>query len=363
MDEFVASAPARANIIGEHTDYLPNRGKVLPTPLGLETTVRIRTTVGSSGAVIVSSTGFNEPLITRSLAGARMGHWSDYVVGCLKVAAEAVVLPPLRIEVDSRVPVGCGIGSSAALCVAVLRAVRGIAGTNWIDEDIALLAYHAEHDYVGVPCGQMDQFVSSLGRLGQAMLLDTKTLRSRNYRLDPRLDLMIVDSGSRRSMATGDGHRMRLQRLAECNEARKRLGVETLCELGYADLPLLSRLPGDIARRAWHVITENMRVLEFVTALEQRDLDRQADLLEASHVSQRDNFACSAPDVDALVETSKRFGVRGVRLAGGGFGGAVIAFVPREQAAEWWAFVSRENPESRLLSGDVLHQLDKEPVL
>ena len=220
MDHFVASAPARANIIGEHTDYPSNAGHVLPTPLPLFTTARVETMRGDPSDVVVSSTRFNEPLYTRSLVGGRMEHWSDYVVGCLRAASAETRLPALKVEVQSGIPMGCGIASSAALCVAVLRAVKGLIGTNWIDEEIALMAYHAEHDYVGVPCGTMDQFASALGRPGQAMLLDTKTLRSRNYRLDPRMSLMVVDFGSRRHLAKGAYLKYRLQRQAECREAR-----------------------------------------------------------------------------------------------------------------------------------------------
>ncbi len=351
MNEFAASAPARATLIGEHTDYPSNGGHVLSTPLPLMTTVQAAAVPGRSGDVMISSSGFDEVPCTRSLASNRLGHWSDYVVGCLRAASVDVKLPALKIDIDSRIPMACGIASSAALCVAVIRALKGLLGTQWIDEEIALLAHHAEHDYVGVPCGKTDQFASSLGRPGQAMLLDTKALRSRNYRLDSRTSLMIVACGVRHARA--DSHRMRLQRVAECKEACDRLGARTLCELGQRDLPRLSALSGVIARRAWYVITENIRVAEFVQALEQGDTVRQADLMEASHASQRDNFECSTPEIDALVNSSRRFGVRAARQVGSGFGGAIVALVPREKVSDWWAHVSAENPGSSLITPDL----------
>ena len=240
--------------------------------------------------------------------------------------------------------------------------MKALTASNWSDEDIALIAYEAEHDYVGVPCGKMDQFASSIGRPGEALLLDTKTLKHRSVRLQPDIALMLVDCGKKHDLAKGDSHNKRLERMAECIEARDRLGVGTLCELGYGDLGRLSALPQNVARRARHVITENLRVLELADALERGDNEKQADLIAASHASQRDDFECSIPEIDALVESSKRFGVRGARLVGGGFGGAIIALVPRRQAAAWWSFVSKENPNSSLISTYALKDSKSECV-
>ena len=358
MNSYTAKAPARANIIGEHTDYAPNGGHVLPTPLPFHTTVTIEKAEGRTGRVAISSENFEGELCERQLSDERRGHWTDYVVGCLRVAATKVELPALKISVKSDVPIGCGISSSAALCVAVVRAVKGLAAAPWSDEEIALIAYEAEHDYVGVPCGKMDQFASSVGRPGQALLLDTRTLKYRNLPLAADIALMLVDCGKKHDLAKGDSHRKRLDRMAECTEARDKLGVGTLCELGYKDLPRLSSLREVVAKRARHVITENLRVLEFADALERGDNEKQADLIAASHASQRDDFECSIPEIDALVESSKRFGIRAARLVGGGFGGAIIALVPRHKAAAWWSFVSRDNPKSSLISTYALKKTD-----
>jgi len=350
MNAFTAKAPARANIIGEHTDYAPNGGHVLPTPLPFCTTVSLTKAPGAPGRVTISSADFDEPPCERTPDESRRGHWTDYVVGCLRVASAKVELPALTLTIKSDVPIGCGISSSAALCVAVIRAVKGLTAAIWSDEQVALMAYEAEHDYVGVPCGKMDQFASSVGRPGQALLLDTKTLAYRHYPLPEHVAIMLVESGKKHDLAKGDSYEKRVQRMAECTEARGRLGVGTLCELGYGDLGRLSALPETVARRARHVITENLRVLEFVAALESGDSEKQADLIAASHVSQRDDFECSVPEIDALVESSKRFGVRGARLVGGGFGGAIIALVPLGEVVAWWTFVSAENPTCRLIS-------------
>jgi len=350
MDKFTAKAPARANIIGEHTDYAPNAGHVLPTPLPFCTTVTLEKTGGKSGHVTITSENFKGERCERLLIEDRRGHWTDYIIGCLRLIAQKTDLPALNILVKSEVPIGCGISSSAALCVSVVRAAKGLMDARWTDEEIALIAYEAEHDYVGVPCGKMDQFASSIGRPGQALLLDTKTLDYRNVPLPAGIALMLVDCGKRHDLAKGDSHKKRLERMAECIEARDKLGVGTLCELGYDDLPRLSALRETVAKRVRHVITENLRVIEMVEALEKGDLEKQQDLIAASHVSQRDDFECSIPEIDALVESSIRFGVRGARIVGGGFGGAIIALVPVRKTDAWWRHVSKENPKAGLIS-------------
>jgi galactokinase len=342
-----AKAPARANIIGEHTDYASNGGFVLPTPLPFHTTVSVHEVTGQAGHAVIYSKNFGDEPCQRGVDDPPRGHWSDYVVGCLKVVGRQGRIPALEIRISSEVPIGCGISSSAALCVATVRALNGLLKAGLDDIQVALSAHEAEHDYVGVPCGKMDQFVSSIGRQGQALLLNTRTLEHRTYPLADDTAIMLVDCGKKHDLANGTGYK---RRVAECTEARDRLGVGTLCELGYKDLPRVAALPEPISRRARHVITENQRVLEFVAALEKGDTEKQADLLAASHVSLRDDYEISIPEIDALVESSKRFGVRGARIVGGGFGGAIIALMPRAQTMGWWAFVSRENPKSSLIS-------------
>jgi galactokinase len=347
VKSFSAKAPARANLIGEHTDYATNAGHVLPTPLPFYTTVSVQETSGPAGRIVLSSDKYPDETVTLDVDAAPKGQWTDYVVGSARVVSRSAALPALAVHVASDVPIGSGISSSAALCVATIRSLKGLLGLDLNDEQIALLAHQAEHDYVGVPCGKMDQFASSVGRPGQALLLDTKTLAYRHFPLAENMAIMLVDCGKKHDLAKGGGYK---QRVAECTEARNRLGVATLCELGSADLPKLDTLPDLIRRRARHVVTENLRVLEFVAALEAGDTEKQADLIAASHASQRDDFEVSIPEIDALVESSKRFGIRAARICGGGFGGSIIALVPRDQATAWWAFVAKENPTSRLIS-------------
>ena len=357
MTKFTASAPARANLIGEHTDYATNQGHVLPTPLPFRTTAAVQEIAGAPGRLSILSENYGNQPFERKTDDQPRHHWTDYVVGSVQAMAKKTALPSLEIKIKSDVPIGSGISSSAALCVSVVRALKGLTDTELTDEEIALMAHEAEHDFVGVPCGKMDQFVSSIGRPGQALLLNTKTLTYRHYPLASDVAIMLVDCGKKHDLAKGGGYK---QRVAECTQARDLLGVGTLCELGYKDLDRLSALPELIGRRARHVVTENLRVLEFVTALENGDTEKQADLIAASHVSQRDDFEVSIPEIDALVESSKRFGVRGARIVGGGFGGSIIALVPREDAVAWWTFVAKENPNSRLISTYALKNSENE---
>ncbi|GAA0529360.1 galactokinase [Rhizomicrobium palustre] len=353
MTSFTASAPARANLIGEHTDYAPNGGHVLPTPLPFHTTVTIEPN-GTDRFTFVSEK-FPGKVEERGLEeAARGGHWTDYILGVLRVCSTKVKVPGLKISVTSDVPIGCGISSSAALCVAVARAVKALTGASWDDVEIALIAYEAEHDYVGVPCGKMDQFASSVGREGQALLLDTRTLEFRNVAMPEGVTLMLVECGHRHDLAKGDGHKERIDRFHQCEEACEKLGVKVLAELDYKDLPRLEALRPIVAQRARHAITENRRVLEMVEAIEKGDHARQAELLAQSHISQRDDFEVSIPAIDALVESSWEFGVRAARLCGGGFGGAIIALVPNEKVDAWWEFVSKQNPNAGLITTSAL---------
>jgi galactokinase len=348
VKSFTAQAPARANLIGEHTDYATNAGHVLPTPLPFHTTATVSETAGPAGRIVVASEKYPGETHDLACSASPKGQWTDYVVGAVRTVAQLAELPPIEVRIASDVPVGSGISSSAALCVSVIRALKGFAGLDLSDESIALMAHTAEHDYVGVPCGKMDQFASSIGRPGSALLLNTKTLAYKHYPLAKDVAIMLVDCGTKHNLAKGGGYRLRV---VECAAARDALKCETLCQLGYGDLALIEALPDPlIRRRARHVVSENLRVLEFVKALEAGDREKQADLIAASHVSQRDDFEVTIPEIDALVESSIRFGIRGARICGGGFGGAIIALVPADQTDAWWAFVSQENPNSRLIS-------------
>jgi galactokinase len=228
------------------------------------------------------------------------------------------------------VPLGGGLSSSASLELAVLRAIRQAFGLAIDDTRLALLGQRAENELVGAPVGAMDQLCASLGQPGSALFIDTRTLATRQVPLPDGLDLLVIDSGLKHDHATG-GYRTRR---AECEEAARRLGVAQLRDLGVADLARVARLPGTLARRTRHVITEDDRVLAAVAALTARDLPALGELFAASHASMRDDFEISLPAIDALVAIAGADpDVYGARLTGGGFGGAIVALAKAGAAA------------------------------
>jgi galactokinase len=317
--EVVASAPGRVNLIGEHTDY--NGGLVLPTAIPQRTTVELA--LRDDGRVRVASAAVGGDARTYRLgAEARSGDWLDYVQGCTRVLAERAALRGFDALVTSDVPLGGGLSSSAALEVALLRALRTALALPLDDLALALLAHRAEHDFVGVRVGVMDQMAASLADMRTALFLDARSLAHTAVPLPASLALLVIDSGIAHRLI-GGGY---AERREECERAAALLGVATLRDVGPDDLARAPTLPDPLFRRARHVVTENARVSEAVAALRRGDVAALGALFLASHASMRDDFAVSLPELDALVEIAAADpAVYGARLTGGGFGGAVVA--------------------------------------
>ena len=326
--EVTASAPGRVNLIGEHTDY--NGGAVLPTTIPQRTTValarradrkvRVHTTFGDAHATYALGTE------------TRRRDCFDYVQGCTWALAEAgLAVPGCDIFIDSTVPAGSGLSSSAALEVALLRALRELAQLPADDIALARLAHRAESGFVGARVGLMDQMAVSLADETSALFLDTRTLATERVLLPRQAELAVIDSGVRHALATGGYN----ERRAECERAAAALGVELLCELGLEALDRIAHLELPLDRRARHVVTEHARVGDAVRAMREDDVAALGRLFVASHTSQRDDYEVSVPEVDRLVERAcAEPGVYGARLTGGGFGGAIVLLAERGHAAE-----------------------------
>jgi len=316
----VARAPGRVNLIGEHTDY--NGGYVLPTVLPRYTVVELEARDDSE--VTVHSAALSGETASRYRLGEEtpVGDWTDYVRGVTSALGRQHRLRGFDATIDSNVPVGRGLASSAALTVAVQRALRECFSLSLNHLDLAHVAQSVENDFVGAHVGIMDPLAASLGRAGEALFVDTRSLTLRRVPIPAGIELVVIDSGIAHRHATGEYNRRR----AECEEAAKLLDVQQLRSLTEADLHRISRLPAPLAQRARHVVTENTRVLEAVAALEAGDAERLGSLLDATHRSLRDDFQVSTDVVDALVDRLRRQpGVLGARITGGGFGGAVLA--------------------------------------
>jgi len=315
----VATAPGRVNLIGEHTDY--NDGLVLPAAVPLRTTIALA--VRDDDRVRVASAAVAGGAVREYQLGheAPSGEWLDYVQGCTHALAERGRLSGFEALVTSTVPLGSGLSSSAALEVALLRALRMAFALPLDDVTLALLAHGAEHDFVGARVGVMDQMAASLGDVRSALLLDARTLVHEAVPLPASLALIVIDSGIAHRHAAGDYNARR----SECEQAAALLGVASLRDVGPGELAQASALPAPLGRRVRHVVTENARVRDAVGALRGGDLRTLGALFIASHASLRDDFAVSLPELDALVEIAAADpAVFGARLTGGGFGGSVV---------------------------------------
>jgi galactokinase len=333
-------APGRVNLIGEHTDY--NEGFVLPFALSRGTLA----VAGRRGGDIIELRSRQVPdagaaIPTDSLAPGAIPGWAAYpagVVWAMRAAGHPV--PGVRLVIDSDLPRGAGLSSSAALECAVALALSDLYDLAVPRSELVLIAQRAENDFVGVPCGIMDQSASLRCQAGQALLLDCRTSETAGIPFDPAavgLELLVIDTGARRELTGGDY----ASRRGECEQAARALGLRSLRDIEDA-AQIARRLTGPLARRARHVFTENQRVGETVALLRAGRLGEAGALLTASHVSLRDDFQISWPEADVTVGTANGAGALGARMIGGGFGGSVIVLAGAPDSARVRAAIGDE---------------------
>jgi galactokinase len=323
-------APGRVNLIGEHTDY--NDGFVMPAAIGFYTRAAVAPRPDRKLAIHSENYSEQVEFDLDHLPATGMGHWSDYVVGVVKILLRSgKKLSGANLLVDGNVPQGAGLSSSASIEVAVGYALLDLGGPSTIDRtQLALLCQQAENEFVGARCGIMDQFIASHGKRGQALLLDCRSLESRQLPLPNDAALAICNTMVKHSIAKGEYN----QRRAECEAGVRFLSkhlpqVRALRDVKLEDLEAYGHeLPEVIARRCRHVIGENARVLKAAAALERGDLQAFGNLMLESHRSLRDDFEVSCSELDLMVELAGQVeGVYGTRMTGGGFGGCTIALV------------------------------------
>jgi len=325
-------APGRANLMGEHTDY--NDGFVLPFALGQGVTAAAACRTGRRLTVCSrQEPGDGVEVDLDVLAPGRVTGWAAYPAGvawALEAAGHRV--PGACIAIDSDLPAGAGLSSSAALECATALALTSLGGLNIPRAELVRITRRAENEFAGVPTGIMDQSASLLCQAGHALLLDCRSLEAAQVPFDPAAGgagLLLINTRARHELTDGEYGRRR----AECEEAARRLGIPSLRDL--TNLADTDRLTDPVLRRrARHVVSDNQRVLEVVALLSAppgssadtyREIGR---LLTQAHVSLRDDFEVSWPEADAAVEAVLAAGAAGARMIGGGFGGSVLALVP-----------------------------------
>ena len=335
--EFVA--PGRVNLLGEHTDY--TGGLVMPMAIPFTTTAAIRS--AADGRYSFASEMFPDvkTMETADRSG-KCGDWSDYPIGVLReLQALGIEPPPFALQLRGNVPLGAGLSSSASVEVATAMALLAHSGASLNTAEIALLCQRAENRFVGSPSGIMDQFVVTAARAGDALLLHTRDLM---YEFLPvntgelaHCQVVVANSGVKHQIRDGDGGYPERRRQLEAGQAVLRARFPEARDLGDATLSQLEAVKDDMEHKSFlrcrHVISENGRVREAAAAMSAGDAERLGKIMTAAHASERDDFECSVPQIDFLVEAATSLpGCHGARLTGGGFGGCTVNLVDASQA-------------------------------
>ena len=337
-------APGRVNLIGEHTDY--NLGLVLPMAIDMACSIALAPSGDDWLRVYSEQLGAGSQWRIADLPNALpIGDWTDRVAGIAWELSRRGVAPGgANVLIDSEVPVGGGLSSSAALGVSLALALGGPREPL----ELAQLARAAEMDFVGVPCGIMDQFISAGGQGGAAVLLDCRSLEWRAVKLPE--DVAIVSANSMVKHELGDSaYRTRVE---ECAEAARRLGVSSLRD---ATLDGLAALSGAVLKRARHIVTENARVQRFVEAVDTTDhRAAMGRIVTESHISLRDDYEVSCAELDFLVDAALGVdGVFGARMIGGGFGGSTVNLVDPDAVDELKAVLAKKYRTYRGLTPEI----------
>ena len=335
--EWVVAAPGRVNVIGEHTDY--NDGFVFPMAIDRYTIIAAAPSNGKMSAIELRSTVEQAPVkidVSKPLHPEKKGTWFNYPLGVIAgFAARGVKPGSFQALIHSTVPLGGGLSSSAALEVATATLLETITGKKLDPVEKALLSQKAEHEYAGMPCGIMDQFISVMGKKDHILLLDCRSRKTELVPMsDPAVELLITNTNVKHELTGGEYAKRR----AQCEEAARVLGVASLRD---ADADRLERartkMDPTVYRRAKHVISEIERTLHAAEGVRASNWPTVGQLMYASHASLRDDYEVSCPELDAIVDIAQSIGTKGgvfgCRMTGGGFGGCTVALVEASKVA------------------------------
>ncbi len=339
------AAPGRVNLIGEHTDY--NDGFVLPTAIDRTTVVAAAPREDRRITVCSLNLGETRELDLDEPAGGSAGTWLAYVEGVARtLESRGLRLRGADLVLESDVPEGAGLSSSAALEISTGLAMTSISGLEVDRIALALAGQEAEHRYVGTMSGIMDQYVAALGRAGHALLIDCRALEATPIPVETNdYALVICDTNVKHSLASTEYNTRR----AECEQGVAILrsvlpSIRALRDVTEQDLAEhAGLLPEPIRSRCRHVVTENARTLAAVEALRRGDFRSMGELMAASHRSLRDDYEVSCAELDTMVEIASGIdGVVGARMTGGGFGGSTVNFVRRDVLGRFRGTITEE---------------------
>lgn len=330
----IVQAPGRVNLIGEHTDY--NDGFVLPCAINYETVISCHKR--SDNLVRVIAVDYNNEqdqfLLNPSIEKHPNYQWANYVRGVIQyIVKYSEDIRGVDLAISGNVPQGAGLSSSASLEVAIGKMFQVLYDLPFDGKKIALIGQEAENKYVGCNCGIMDQLISALGQAQHALLIDCRSLEALPISIPKDLAVVIINSNIKRGLVDSEYNTRRKQ----CEAAAKALGVNALRDASLVDLlQIKSSLDPLVFKRAHHVITENERTLKAAYALANEEYPLLSKLMAESHNSMRDDFEITVPAIDYLVKIIQDVigNEGGVRMTGGGFGGCVVALVPKNKVDE-----------------------------
>jgi galactokinase len=351
---WIVAAPGRVNLIGEHVDY--NDGFVMPMAIDRYCVIAADELPGDRAALYSTATD-HEAKITLASLGATgsasdetlvPGHWPNYVFGVITLCVERGMRPPgFQAVIESGVPFGGGLSSSASLEVATATLIETMTGITLDPVEKALLCQRAEHEFAGVPCGIMDQFASVMCQADHLMLLDCRSQKVEHIPLvDPNITVLIVNTNEKHELSGGEY----AQRRAQCESAARKLGVNALRDATISQLgSSQGQLNSVEFRRARHVVSEIARTVDAAHALEAGDWARVGQQMYSSHDSLRDDYEVSCPELDLLVDLARQLGEQrgmiGSRMTGGGFGGCTVSLVETGKADDVAQFLTQRYRE------------------
>jgi galactokinase len=341
--EISSNANGRVNLLGEHLDY--NGGAVLP--LQIDKCVKIYLSDNNTNEkIVIKSKQYDEKIIINHNL-AKQENWSDFVIGACKIISDkfGIKISSINFVIDSDLPIGIGLSSSAAITVATLRALITKYNIEISNEELVSLALRVESDFVNVGGGMMDQFTSIYGSTSEILYLDTATNDFELITLNENYKFLIIDSGESRILANSEFNSRKIL----CENVANKLSLNYLCELSDLDEKLTKKLTMEEIKIAKHVVYENIRVHKGKKSLLSNNYDLFGKLMTESHMSLKNNYEVSTAKLDTLVNLCNSFGALGSKLTGAGFGGAIVSLIKNDLVDDLKKYIIKNYPNAKFL--------------